>query len=170
MSTAVQSPFGVPWRSAALFTLVVGIFLAASLLTFDPDVGLASWLLRIAGTVAWVGFAGYLGYRDIINAKEGGQADIDHVPFDRWTWIHATAGALFGLWSVPFVVVVVITIAWEFFEKYVPGFGEKETLSNRAVDIVGAWIGWFALALLISYVEAKSLPVVIPAEGSWIRP
>jgi hypothetical protein len=169
MTTTAHSPFGVPWLSAALFTVVVGVFLTVSLFTFDPDVGLASWLLRVAGTAVWVGFAGYLGYRDIVTNKGGGQGEIDQVPFDRWSWIHAAAGALFGLWLVPFALVAVITIAWEFFEKYVPGFGEKETLANRAVDIVGAWIGWFLLALLISYVEGKGLPIILPAETSWIR-
>jgi uncharacterized membrane protein len=167
-STAAQSPFGVPWRSAIIFVVVVAIFLAAILATLDPDVGTLTWAIRIIGTIAWLIFAGYLGYRDIVKKKGGGPEDIDHVPFDRWSWIHISAGAVFGVWSVPFVVVVVITIGWEFFEKYVPGFGEKEILANRAVDVVGAWAGWLALAALVALIEGKGLPFFAPAADAWI--
>jgi hypothetical protein len=63
---------------------------------------------------------------------------------------------------------VVITIGWEFFEKYVPGFGEKEILANRAVDVVGAWVGWLALAALVTLIEGKGLPFFAPAADAWI--
>lgn len=170
MTTAAdQSPFGVPWRSAILFVIVVGIFLALMLLTFDQGVGTLTWVLRWAGAAAWVAFAGYLGYRDIISKKAGTTEDIDHIPFDRWTWVHATAGALFGLWSVPLLLVAIITVAWEFFEAYVPGFGEKEILLNRVVDVAVAWIGWLLLALAIGLLEGSELPVLSPAPESWLR-
>lgn len=168
-AVSAQSPFGVPWRSAVLFAVVVAVFLAASLATFDPDVGTLTWVIRITGTVVWVAFAAYLGYRDIITKTDGGPSDIDHVPFDRWSWIHASAGAMFGLWTVPFIVVAVITVAWEFFEKFVPGFGEKETLANRSVDVVGAWVGWIVFALLIAAIEGDAVPFLAPSVDSWIR-
>ncbi|UVJ37837.1 hypothetical protein [Arthrobacter sp. CJ23] len=170
MSTAsAQSPFGVSWRSALLFVAVVAGFLLLSLMTFDPKVGTLAWVIRIVGTAVWLGFAGYLGYRDIVQKTGDGPQDIDHVPFDRWSWIHASAGAMLGFWSVPFVLVAVITVAWEFFERYVPGFGEKESFANRVVDVVGAWIGWVLLALLIAWVESDSVPFLLPSPDAWIR-
>ena len=45
----------------------------------------------------------------------------DHTPFDLWSIVHAGAGIVFGLWSVPFPLVAVFTIAWEYFEWKVPG-------------------------------------------------
>jgi hypothetical protein len=159
----------VPWRSAVLFLVTVVIGLAAAILTFDTVVGPFTWVLRIAGTLAWLVFAGYLGYRDIIAKKGAGPGDIDHVPFDRWSWIHATAGAVFGIWFVPFIVVVVLTIGWEFFEKYVPGFGENETIWNRLVDILGAWVGWFLLAFLVYLLEGEGLPLITPSPDALIR-
>lgn len=163
------SPFGVPWRSAIIFLVVVVVGLAASLATLDPDVGTLTWILRVLGTLAWLLFACWLGYRDIVTKKGDGPTDIDHVPFDRWSWIHASAGAIFGIWFLPFIVVVVLTIGWEFFEKYVPGFGEKETLANRAVDVIGAWIGWLLLAGLVVLLEGEGLPILLPSPDSWIR-
>ncbi len=168
-SISAQSPFGVPWRSALLFLAVVAGFLLLSLMTFDPKVGTAAWVIRIAGTVVWVAFAAYLGYRDIVQKQGNGPQDIDHVPFDRWSWVHASAGAMLGFWSVPLVLVAAITIGWEFFEKYVPGFGEKETLANRVVDVLGAWLGWVLLALLIATLENDPVPFVLPSADAWIR-
>lgn len=118
--TQKNSPFGVPWSSAIGFAVVVVVFVLLSLATFDPEVKTVTWVIRILGTTAWVVFALILGYRDIIAKKGDGPTDIDKFAFDRWTWVHATAGCMFGLWGVPLLLVAVITIAWEFFEKYVP--------------------------------------------------
>lgn len=162
--------FGVPTRSAVLFGVVVVVFFGLVVLTFDRGVGGATWTLRWIGAAVWVGFALYLGFRDIVAKKGGGPEDIDHIPFDRWTWIHTGAGALLGLWSVPFLLVVVpVTIAWEFFEKFVPGFGEKETLANRFVDVVGAWVGWFAFAAVVALLESKGMPLLLPADGAFLH-
>lgn len=162
-----STTFGVPTRSAVLFVVVVVVFVGLAVLTFDTDVGAVTWTLRVLGALVWLYFAGKLAQRDIIAKKADGPQDIDHVPFDRWTWIHTSAGALLGLWSVPFLLVVVpITIGWEFFERYVPGFGEKETLVNRVVDVLGAWVGWLVLAGLVALLESKGLPWVTAGSGS----
>jgi uncharacterized membrane protein len=167
-ATARTSPFGVPWPSAIIFCGVVVVGLVALWATYDRDVGTLTWILRIVGTLTWLVFAGWLGYRDIITKKGGGPGDIDHVPFDRWSWIHATAGAVFGIWFVPFIVVVLLTIGWEFFEKYVPGFGEKETFANRTVDVLGAWLGWFLLAFLVFLIEGEGLPLIAPSPDALV--
>lgn len=172
MSEAVvqkNSPFGVPWASAIGFAVVVLVFLGLSLATFDPRVSTVTWVIRITGTVAWVVFALLLGYRDIVAKKGDGPQDIDRVAFDRWSWVHATAGCMFGLWGVPLLLVAVITIAWEFFEKYVPGFGENEILANRIVDVLGAWIGWTVVAVVIALIESDQVPFLWPLADAWVR-
>ena len=164
-----NSPFGVPWSSAIGFAVVVVVFFLMSLATLDPQVKAATWVARIVGTTAWVVFALILGYRDIVTKKGDGPQDIDKMAFDRWTWVHTTAGCMFGLWGVPLLLVAVITIAWEFFEKYVPGFGENEISWNRVVDVVGAWIGWTAVAVVIALIEADAVPFFWPLPDAWIR-
>lgn len=168
-STAAKSPFGVAWSSAILFAVTVAVFVLLGLATFDPEVRAVTWVLRIVGTAAWLVFAGILGYRDIIAKKGDGPTDIDRFSFDRWTWVHATAGCMLALWGVPLPLVAVITIAWEFFEKYVPGFGENEVLWNRVVDVVGAWLGWLLVAALIAVIEGDSLPLLLPSADAWVR-
>jgi hypothetical protein len=164
-----KSPFGVPWSSAIAFAVVVLVFFLISLATFDPQVKTHTWVIRIAGTVGWLIFAIVLGYRDIVTKKGDGPQDIDKTAFDRWSWVHATAGCMFGLWGVPLLVVAVITIAWEFFEKYVPGFGENEIIWNRVVDVIGAWIGWTIVALVIAAIEGDSVPFFWALPDAWIR-
>jgi hypothetical protein len=170
-ATVIQknSPFGVPWPSAIGFAVVVTLFVALSLATFDPQVKTVTWVIRIVGTAGWVVFAIILGYRDIVAKKGDGPQDIDKVAFDRWSWVHATAGCMFGLWGVPLLLVAVITVAWEFFEKYVPGFGENEIIWNRVVDVLGAWLGWTLVALLIAVIESDSVPFFWPLADAWIR-
>jgi len=164
-----KSPFGVPWSSAIGFAIVVVVFLLISLATFDPQVKTVTWVIRIVGTIAWVIFALILGYRDIVTKKGDGPQDIDNRAFDRWSWVHATAGCMFGLWGVPLLIVAIMTIGWEFFEKYVPGFGENEIIWNRVVDVVGAWIGWTVVALVIAAIEGDSVPFLWALPDAWIR-
>ena len=163
------SPFGVPWSSAIGFLVVVLLFAGLSLATFDPRVGTLTWVIRVVGTLAWVAFALVLGYRDIIAKKGDGPQDIDRSAFDRWSWVHATAGCMFGLWGVPLLLVAVITVAWEFFETYVPGFGENEVMANRVVDVLGAWLGWTLVAVGIALIEADSVPFLWPLADAWVR-
>jgi hypothetical protein len=164
-----SSPFGVPWSSAIAFAAVVAVFLALCLATFDPQVRTLTWIIRVVGTLAWVIFAVILGYRDIVQKKGDGPQDIDKVAFDRWSVVHATAGCMLGLWGVPLLLVAVITIAWELFEKYVPGFGENEIIWNRVVDVVGAWFGWAIFAVLIALIEGDSVPILWPLGDAWSR-
>lgn len=169
MADVGQTVFGVPLRSVILFGAVILCFFVLMVLTFDRDVGDFTWVLRWVCTAVWLGFAAYLARRDIVHKKAGTNNDIDRVPFDRWSWIHATAGALMGLWLIPFTLTLIITIAWEFFEKFVPGIGESEIFLNRLVDVGVALLGWVVFAFLIVQIEGGGMPFLWPAADSWIR-
>jgi hypothetical protein len=126
------------------------------------DVPGVVWGLRIGFTAVAVAFAIYLGLRDL-----GGQAtDVDKTAVDRWTIIHASAGVVMGLFSIPFLVVAVLTVAWEVFEILAPGFGEDEVIQNRAMDILAAWVGWLVVAGLIALATQTGLPLLAPAADS----
>ena len=81
------------------------------------------WALRVALMLGGVGYTIFLIIREA-GQRRAGNSDSDNSPFDLWTIAHTTAGLVMGAWGVPFPLVVVFTIAWEFFEKYVPGFGD----------------------------------------------
>jgi hypothetical protein len=69
-------------------------------------------------------------------------------PWDRqivdpwWTTIHTLTGVVLGLWLVPLLAVVAVTIGWEVLEIAVPGYGDEEINGNRLTDIGVAWAGW----------------------------
>lgn len=71
---------------------------------------------------------------------------IDRGAFDYYTLAHFCGGLAFGAWCMPLWWVVAVVVGWEFYEKYVPGWGENEKLSNRIVDISVALIGWLLVA------------------------
>jgi RHS repeat-associated protein len=93
--------------------------------------------------------------------KKEEQADIDKGWFDRWSIVHTLFGVVAGLFLVPFATVVITTVAWELFEKYFPGFGDKEADRNRVSDIGVAWAGW----LLFAVITAPALGVALPWGG-----
>ena len=71
---------------------------------------------------------------------------IDRGTIDYYTLVHFSAGLAFGAWCMPLWWVVIVVVGWEFYEAYVPGWGENEKLSNRIVDISVALIGWLLVA------------------------
>ncbi len=126
------------------------------------------WALRVLVMLAGVGYTIFLIVREARQRREG-NSDSDNSAFDLWTIAHTTAGVVMGLWGVPFPLVVVFTIAWEFFEKYVPGFGDGEIFSNRVVDIAVAWVGWIVFAGLIALISHTDMPWLLPLTTSLIR-
>jgi hypothetical protein len=110
--------------------------------------------------------------RERENRRSGKGASRDDTAFDLWTIAHTMAGLVMGAWGVPFPLVVIFTVAWEFFEKYVPGFGDKEVFSNRVIDILVAWLGWAAVAWLVSAMTDTpniAIPWLVPAAQSLLR-
>ena len=49
---------------------------------------------------------------------------------------------------LPFVWMFLIVFGWEIMEALTFGFGESETIGNRAVDIGVAVIGWWLIILI----------------------
>lgn len=93
----------------------------------------------------------------------------ENAPFDWWTIGHAYAGVLLGIWGVPLPLVAVLTIAWEFFEWKVPGFGECEGIWNRVVDVGIAWVLWLLVTFLVSQLEPTPIPWLVPDVQSLVR-
>jgi hypothetical protein len=154
----------IPWYSwlALAGVLVVGAIIV--IVTSRPV--LPDWL-RWVVTIAWILVTLGLGLYDFIlgggtrAAETFRAAAIDVKPFDRWTVSHTGAGLVFGVWFLPLVWVLVLVIAWEAFEMFVPGFGESEILANRAVDIGVALAGWLLLVVIgIIATPGTSFPIV----------
>ncbi len=157
---AISFP-GVPLSSRIAFVIFLLLALTAMALTMRLEVPAVVWVLRVVITAGAVAFAIYLAKRDL-----GGQAtDIDRTAFDRWTIVHTSAGVVFGLFGIPFLLVAILTVAWEAFEILAPGFGETEVLINRAVDILVAWAGWLVVAGVIALATSTGLPF-LPAPDS----
>ena len=137
------------------------VAIALVLLTTKFDVPGWVWALRILSVLIGVGIAVGLILREKYRRGQGLPPDTDKSAFDLWTIAHTMAGVVMGTWAVPFPLVALFTIAWEFFEYFVPGFGDQEIFMNRVVDILVAWAGWFALAGIIALATSTSLPFAI---------
>ncbi len=109
------------------------------------------WLLRYFISIGAVIYVAVLILND---------ANFSHdtSAFDLWTIAHFSAGVILGLWLVPFWVVAAATILWEVFEYITTGIGDRETMSNRLVDIGVAWLGWAGFALLVTSQVHLSFP------------
>jgi hypothetical protein len=151
----------IPWYSWVALVAVVGgatlLILAVHRPVVAPEV---RWIV----TGIWIVVTLALGIYDFIlggsNAPVLRAADIDVKPFDRWTISHTGAGLVFGVWFVPLVWVVLIVVAWEAFEMFVPGFGKGEILLNRAVDIGVALVGWLVVVLIVIAAAGVSFPLI----------
>ena len=121
---------GIPWYSWIILVFHLGWSVTIILMTKRNVFG-----LELRWIVSGILIASALGlglYDFIINKTTEGR---DTIPFDLWTIMHTLAGVVFGLWYVPLVFVLVTVIWWEAFEFSVKGFGEKEAIINRVVDV-----------------------------------
>lgn len=138
-----QQP-GIPWQSWVLLFASLGAGFA--LFWFTHGLVIEPWL-RWSATAVWVALTLALGLLDFVaHAKLPGS--LDTVPVDRWTISHGLAGLIFGIWYLPLWVMLLLVILWEVFEMKVVGFGEKEDMANRAVDVLIAVVGWLVVVLV----------------------
>jgi hypothetical protein len=156
--TANKVKLVIFWVVAAALIIVFG--------TTKEQSGLI-WLMRVLVLVAWAGF-GFMLIKmdDFLNN--------DSTAFDLWTIPHAWAGVVFGTWVIPLPLVLALTIAWEFFEHGVKGFGDKEILSNRVVDVAVAIFMWIIVTGVIVQVvsvpgQPVDMPWLLPTTGSLLR-
>jgi hypothetical protein len=145
----------IPTSSIVIFVVVLAAILGLILVTHGSVVSLG---LRWAVTGVYIVATVILGIRDF--GSDSGSDDRDATPFDRWTSIHAGAGVVFGVWYVPLVFVLLITIGWEVFEKLAPGFGDTEVILNRAVDVGSAVVVWLIVVGLVILIAGAPFPLL----------
>jgi hypothetical protein len=159
----VKQP-GISWQTWLL--LVVALVAGSALFYFTYGLVVRP-PLRWTVSVLWVVLTLALGLYDYAFPTMGSGKNIDTTPFDRWTVAHAGAGLAFGVWYLPLWVAVVLTVAWEIFEMKVVGFGDKESLFNRAVDVGIALFGWLLIVVVAMSTAFVSPP--FPYLGSVAR-
>jgi hypothetical protein len=153
MSGITSSKVSAP--SAIIFVVVVAAIVALMLLTHGNAVALG---IRWVVTGLWAVAAIILGIRDFLT--DSGSDDRDVTAFDRWTFIHAGGGLVFGVWFLPLWVVLVITVGWEVFEWLVPGFGDKEIFLNRVVDVGSALVCWLLVVIIAMVSAGAAFPLI----------
>lgn len=116
--------------------------------------------LRWVVTIAFLVFTAALGAYDFFIAKDS--ATRDDTPFDKWTISHTLAGVVFGVWYLPLLFVLITVLWWEAFEFSVTGFGEKEVILNRAVDMGVAIVGWLVVVVFAMLITGADFPLANP--------
>ncbi|HEX9436160.1 MAG TPA: hypothetical protein VGA16_03250 [Candidatus Limnocylindria bacterium] len=147
----------IPWFGwVGLAIFVVG----GLLLAFFTHRDVVSAGVRWAVTGAWVLVTVALGLYDFfgVGSRGGAGEGIDVRPVDRWTIAHTGAGLVFGVWFLPFVVVLPLVVLWEVFESLPTGFGQGEIITNRLVDIGVALVGWIAVTAIAAGLTGASIP------------
>ncbi len=147
---------------------LVAIFLSFVTAPLEDQPGLV-WVIRVLFLIAGAGEVLAIRSHEKLLEGRGAALDRDNKAFDWWTIAHTTAGLIMGAWGVPFPMVIVFTIGWEIFEKYVPGFGDTEIFSNRVVDIAVAWVGWIIVAGMIALTSQTDMPWLLPSIQSLVR-
>lgn len=128
------------------------------------------WLWIFRGVMVLVGAAVVVvSLRRASDRRHRGIPDPPPGVFDPWTIVHATAGLVMGALGVPFPLVALFTIGWEFYENAVPGFGDTEIIANRAMDVAVAWVGWIIVGGIVGLITQMPLPWLIPSMQSLVR-
>jgi len=152
--------------AVAFWVAAIGVALLTTSLTNQPG---WVWALRVITMVAGVGVAIFLIVREKARAGDGLPPDRDSTAFDLWTIAHTTAGLVMGAWALPGPLVLLYTIGWEVFEFNVPGFGDKEIMLNRVVDVAVACVGWLVVAGLVAIATGQQMPWLLPTQDSLLR-
>jgi hypothetical protein len=143
----------IPITSWIVLALVVGGIVAV--FWFFHGVVVQAWV-RWSMTIIWVLANLGLGIYDfVIPKKPNTGGTTDSTPIDRWTLAHTGSGIILGIWYFPLWAVLALTIIWEVFETKVVGFGDKEIIKNRLVDIGVAVVGW---ALIVITIMGTTVP------------
>ncbi len=142
---------GIPWQSWLLLAVTLAAGFAIFYFTFG--IVLEPWL-RWGVTLSWLGLTvGFSIYDLWFQTPRPGS--VHETAVDRWTIVHTGAGVVFGAWYLPVWAVLLFTLFWEFFELHVKGFGDREIIQNRVVDVAVALFGWW---LVVSVVMATTVP------------
>ena len=166
-AAAVEEPSKRGIVGAFVFWGVAGLLALVTI----PISGLPGWLWVFRGVMLIVGAGVVYGSLKRASDRRRRGLDKDRVPgiFDAWTIVHTTAGLVMGAWGVPFPLVALLTIGWEFYEYVVPGFGDTEIVANRATDVVVAWVGWIIVAGIVALITQTALPWLLPSAQSLLR-
>eukprot|EP01083_Nonionella_stella_P006573 19088_1 len=157
---------------------VVAIFFTHSVmlvLLYGPHLlQVYPWWLSLLISLIYAGLGFYLVIEQLIKGNLQ-QFETDSISFDIWTVVHFWAGPFFALF-LPFLWMFLIVAGWEVMEAYTKGFGESESLGNRAIDIGVAVIGWWIVILIfkrtrqdIPWISAMNAAGNNGAEIDWIK-
>jgi hypothetical protein len=156
------------WPSRSLLSFAIGlVFIAGGVvlvwLTHIAPVAPPGWYATVRIVFVSALFA-VVALRLILEGTVSKPSPGSPPQWDRkladpwWTSIHTFTGITLGVWLTPWLVVAILTLAWEFLEICVPGFGDEEISGNRLVDILVAWVGWLVAAAIIGALVDTAIP------------
>jgi hypothetical protein len=163
-TTVATEPTTTGKIEALIFWLIAGLL--GSVTATVVEVPNWLWTMRLILIAAGVLLAIGLIAREKYRTSRGLPLDRDSGIVDPWTIAHWTAGLVMGAWGIPFPLVALFTIAWEFFEYLVPGFGDQEIFSNRLMDIGIAWVGWLMTTAPVAAATHTAMPWILPSAKS----
>jgi hypothetical protein len=146
----------IPWYSYVI--LVFHLIVSAGIVLMTHSSVVPLWL-RWAVTGPFIALVLIFGLIDKLSKDV---ENIDATPLDRWTIPHTLAGVVFAVWYVPLIYVLFLVFLWECFEFSVTGFGEKEVILNRVVDMGVAVGAWLITVFVIMGVAGVSFPLASP--------
>jgi hypothetical protein len=158
MANKSKDGSGIPWYSWVALVIMLGLGGVAFFLTYGLVV--TSWL-RWTVTIAWLVVTLGLGLYDFIIKPDSG-GSIDKTAFDRWTISHGGAGLVFGVWYMPLFTVLLLVLFWELFEWLTRGFGDKEIILNRVVDVGIAVVLWLLVVIIVMAATGAPFPFFAP--------
>jgi CDP-diglyceride synthetase len=158
------------WPSRSWLSFVIGgVFVVLGVLfvwvTHIEPVAPPGWYSSVR-LIFVVALFAVVGFRLVLEGTVSKPAPGAPPTWDRkladpwWTSIHTFTGITLGVWLTPWLVVAILTMAWEFLEICVPGFGDEEISGNRLVDIGVAWGGWLVTALIIGALVDTGIPLL----------
>ena len=154
---ADEAPSKIPWYS---YLILIGhLIISATLVLLTHGSALS---LGVRWAITGPFFALVLGFGFYDHLAKIDESKIDAKPVDRWTIPHTLAGVVFAAWYVPIVYVLMLVFLWECFEFSVKGFGDKEVVLNRVVDMGVAVGGWLITVAIIMGATHAGFPLATP--------